>query len=295
MSTQVAVAEKNVRPFLKWAGGKAKTLPQYEPYFPERFNAYHEPFLGGGAVFFHLQGLGKISNAYLSDLNFELIQTCWVIRDNPDLLCELLSEHQKRHSEQLASSDYYYQIRALDRDPLEMSSIERAARMIYLNKTCFNGLYRRNSSEQFNTPVGRYIKPTILDRENIHAVSEAFQKIALIHGSFSGVLERAQPGDFVYLDPPYHVPKGGTLFNRYTGQGFSQADHEDLARTFQALTDRGIHVALSNSDTEFVRNLYKAWEILPIQGNRSINSNAKGRSSVLELLVRNYSSRHSVE
>jgi DNA adenine methylase len=265
------------RPFLKWAGGKSQLIPQYTPYFPKKFSTYHEPFLGGGAIFFHLQP----SRTRLMDINPELVNVFCCVRDRVEALIIRLQEHRERHA-----PEYYYAVRAQTTG----SNLERAARLIYLNKTCFNGLYRENSKGQFNVPIGKYKNPAICDPESLRSASRALQAADIEQKPFDAVLELAQTAeDFVYFDPPYHPISATSRFTSYSRDAFSQADQVRLRDTFKILANRGVQVMLSNSDCEFVRDLYQDFPIHTILAARSINSNGDRRGKITEVLVTSYS------
>lgn len=271
------------RPFLKWAGGKRRLLEQMSVHFPEQFKRYFEPFVGGGAVFFHLspliQGSRLTTPAVLADLNEELINCYRVVKEQPEELIQGLRRHRP-------TEKYYYQMRNLE--PLRLSPVERASRFIYLNKTCFNGLYRVNSAGLFNVPYGRYKNPVICDEAAIRRASAALQRVRLSVGGFEKSLKAVAKGDFVYLDPPYVPINSTSNFTSYTSEGFSESDHRRLAEEVRRLDRVGAKVLLSNSDTEMVRHLYRGFNMLVVRCNRSINSNAFGRGAVNELLVKNY-------
>ena len=271
------------RPFLKWAGGKGQMLAQYEAFFPaEAGGAYFEPFVGSGAVFFHLQPRGLFERYVLSDANAELVNLYQVVRDQPDALLDCLRDHAARHS-----ADYYYTVRALDRDAAwaGASPLERAARMLYLNRTCYNGLWRVNGRGHFNVPLGRYRTPDIYRPEKIHAASQALQAATLTAQPFDAVLDRAQPGDFVYFDPPY-VPVSQTAnFTGYSADSFGEAEQRHLAEVFAALAAQGCRVMLSNSDTPLVHELYADFRIEKVAARRAINSKAGRRGQVYEVVV----------
>lgn len=260
------------RPFLKWAGGKAKLAPQIMARFPDRFRRYHEPFIGGGAVFF---ALGP-REATLSDVNADLITTYRAIRDHVESLIEVLLHHR-------ASEEDFYRIRAVD--PGGLSLIESAARTIYLNRTCFNGLYRVNRKGQFNVPFGRYANPRICNAENLRAVSDALQGVDLRVEDAMAIGRRARRGDLVYFDPPYDPISPTASFTSYAKTGFGRTEQERLAEVFAHLAERGVHAVLSNSDTPFVRKLYKRFEIETVYARRAINSRADRRGPVPEVLV----------
>ncbi|MBX9723090.1 MAG: DNA adenine methylase, partial [Candidatus Obscuribacterales bacterium] len=232
-------AVKRAMPCLKWAGGKGQLLSSYEQYFPEEFKAYFEPFTGGAAVFFHLRAKHGSFDASLSDLNQELINCYAQIKNNLEQLIISLRKHQNDES-------YFYEMRA--QDPAQLSPLDRASRLMFLNKTCFNGLHRVNSKGQFNVPFGRYKNPAICNEVNLRAVHQALQNTNLNCRPFDKVLEHAKKGDFVYFDPPYHPLSSTANFTSYTKNSFSAADQEHLAETFAELDKRGCLLMLSNSD-----------------------------------------------
>ncbi len=273
------------QPFLKWAGGKSQLLVQFEQYFPADFEQYLEPFVGGGAVFFHLYNQGRITRATLSDSNSELVNCYRTIRDDVEELIQLLGEHQEKHSR-----EHYYRTRSLDRQrKIQLSSVERAARMIYLNRTCYNGLWRVNRKGEFNVPMGRYKNPRIQDANNLRAVSHALRNVEIITEDFRQVLDRAQAGDFVYFDPPYVPLNETSSFTSYTAGDFGLQEQQQLAEVYKALSDKGCLVMLSNSDTPIVRELYAAFRIEIVKATRAINSKPDGRGEINELIILNYS------
>ncbi len=267
------------RPFLKWAGGKGRLLSQYEPFFPTSCDTYYEPFLGGGAVFFHLAH--RIQRAMLGDINPELVNVYRWVRDAPKALMAKLEHHKRHHS-----PDYYYNVRQQHHLPLPL---DRAARLIYLNKTCYNGLYRENSQGQFNVPVGRYKNPGICDPDLIWGASAALQRAQIVELPFTAILQQPLTAqDFVYLDPPYHPISATSHFTSYSRYGFGSADQERLAQVFRQLAEQGVRVMLSNSDCAFIRNLYDGFPMHPIQATRMINTNAERRGKISELLITSY-------
>ena len=273
----------DARPFLKWAGGKTKLLPQYQPCLPQGWSRYHEPFLGGGALFFRLQsGEKPPAVARLTDVNPELINVYRCVRDRLGPVIALLELHQLRHSK-----DYYYDLRAQH----ELPPVERAARFIYLNKTCFNGLYRENRKGRFNVPMGRYKNPGICNIEMLTAASEVLQRCEIEQEDFTNVLKHAKgKRDFVYLDPPYFPISATSNFTSYSRDAFGAEQHEQLRDVCLALAQRGVKVMLSNSNCEFVRELYtdSAFQLNEITAARSINSKAKNRGKITELLITTY-------
>lgn len=277
---------QKVRPVLKWVGGKGQLLPELTKRVPVSFNGYHEPFVGGGALFFELASQGKNMTAYLSDINPSLIDVYIALRDCVEEVIAILKQHS--HDE-----DYYYKIRALRPDKLSLS--ERAARIIYLNKTCYNGLYRENRAGEFNVPFGRYKNPTICDEPNLRAVSHVLQSVKIERRHFSSVLEVAQPGDFVYFDPPYHPVSSTANFTSYDRNGFDDRDQFQLRDVFAELTHKGIKAMLSNSDTPFIRKLYKGHTVSRVYATRAINSKADSRGKVAEVIVCNYDPREATQ
>ena len=274
----------SAKPFLKWAGGKQRLLTQYQPHFPSEFGRYVEPFVGGGAVFFHLwNGRQLPKRVFLFDHNEELINAYRVVRDQVDGLIDLLAIHKKNHNR-----DYFYHIRSLDRKGLALSEVERAARTIYLNKTCYNGLYRVNSKGQFNVPLGRYKNPGILAEETLKAASTALQIARLAVRDYQSLVQFAQPGDFFYFDPPYDPLSKTAHFTSYTANAFGDADQQSLAAVFAQLSDKGCLCMLSNSYTPFILALYQSFRIETVQAQRAINSNAKRRGTIREVVVLNY-------
>lgn len=266
-------------PFLKWAGGKSQLLSSYERFFPGEFRRYFEPFTGGAAVFFHLRHTRNEFQAELSDLNQDLINCYEIVRDRPDDLIEKLKEHEN-------SQEYFYKIRA--QNPDKLSDLEKAARFIFLNKTCFNGLYRVNSKGQFNVPFGFYKNPRTCNEEVIHACSLALQETKLSCRPFEEVVRRAGKGDFVYFDPPYHPLNSTSNFTSYTKNSFSADDQIRLAETVKRLSNKGCYVMLSNSDSAFIRELYSQFRVETVEAMRAINCKAERRGKITETLILNY-------
>ncbi len=266
-------------PILKWAGGKTQLLPALSELLPETFKHYYEPFVGGGAMFFHLLDSTPRLRAHLADYNEELINCYKAVRDEVDAVIKQLKKHRNE-------SDYFYRLRALD--PSSLRSVERAARLIYLNKTCFNGLYRVNSRGHFNVPFGAYKNPRTCDEENLRAASQALQTVHLERGHFSKSLRSAGRGDFVYLDPPYQPLSATANFTSYTSRCFGETDQQELADVVKQLDKRGCRFMLSNSDNEFVRQLYKDFRIETVLATRAINCKGSRRGRITELVILNY-------
>lgn len=271
------------RPFLKWAGGKGQLLPQLLARVDGcgGYARYHEPFVGGGALYFEMFRTDRLGGSapYLSDSNDNLIATYRAIQQDVEAVIALLQEHGARHSEA-----FFYQLRA--QEPVDLT--ERAARVIYLNKSCFNGLYRENASGKFNTPWGKYVAPIICDAENLRAVAAALADVRLEARPFETVLDCAKPGDFVYFDPPYHPVSKTANFTAYAKGRFGEDQQRRLAEVYRELDAKGVKVLLSNSMTPLVCELYRGFEIDEVLARRSVNSNGDGRGKVAEALVRNF-------
>jgi DNA adenine methylase len=279
--------EMKPTPFVKWAGGKSQLLRQFEPYFPVQFGRFIEPFVGGGAVFFHLHSQRRLQGkeVVLIDHLEELVNCYRVIQGRVEDLVAALGAHEPHKLD----ADYFYEVRGWDREPryAQRSDVERAARFIFLNRTCYNGLYRVNQRGQFNVPFGRYRNPTICDSENLRAVSQALEGVMLVAGDFECALDLAKAGDLVYLDPPYHPVSETARFTHYTAADFVATDQQRLADLFGRLGRLGCQLMLSNSDTALVRELYKSYDQVRLEAIRAINSNGKGRGTIAELLVMN--------
>jgi len=272
-----------VQPFLKWAGGKRYLLPEIENRLPA-FKNYHEPFVGGGAVLFFLQP----KRAFVNDINGEVINVYRVVKENVNELVKELKKHRKNNS-----SDYFYTIRDLDRNFKKfhvLNDIEKAARIIFLNKTCFNGLFRVNSQGQFNAPYGSYKNPNIVNEEVIRAVSKYLNsnEIEFSIGSFEKIIKKVKKEDFVYFDPPYDPVSDSSSFTGYSLDGFNREDQIRLKNICDELNKKGVKFILSNSATKFIKDLYKNYIIEIVEVPRSINSIASKRGKVEEVLVRNY-------
>jgi DNA adenine methylase len=272
---------KLIAPFLKWVGGKRQLMPAIKELIPKNYTNYYEPFIGGGAVLFDLQP----KNAVINDFNEELINVYQTIKENPEELISDLKTHKNE-------SDYFYDLRALDREENfeNLSNIKKASRVIYLNKTCYNGLYRVNNSGEFNSPFGRYKNPNIVNETTIRAVSKYLNtnKITILNGDFEEALKGIKKGSFVYFDPPYHPVSASSNFTGYVQGGFDMYEQVRLRDLCNKLNEKGINFLLSNSATQFIEDLYKDYKISYVKANRSINSNAKKRGEIDEVLIRNY-------
>ena len=267
-------------------GGKSQIRPELlrRVQGAAPFGTFHEPFVGGGALFFELVRLNWLAGTpvRLSDLNRNLIDAYIGVRDHLDAVMELLDGHDRKHRR--LGADHYYATRAAVPETL----VGRAARILYLNRTCFNGLYRENSKGEFNVPIGRYENPTILDVPLLTAASAALQTADVTAAPFESVLDAASPGDLVYFDPPYVPVTATSSFTDYAREGFGMAQQEHLADVFSTLARRGVRALLSNSDTPAVRKLYKGWKWDQVKVGRVINSRTDRRGHVAEVIVRNY-------
>ena len=273
---------KLVGPVVKWVGGKRQLLDIIRPLLPKRITSYCEPFLGGGAVLFSIQP----SKAIVNDLNGDLITVYEIIRDDVDALIKDLKKHEN-------TSQYFYTIRDMDRNKdiyQAMSKVEKASRLIYLNKTCFNGLFRVNSAGEFNSPFGNYKNPNIVNEPVLRAVSKylSLRKITFYNEDFAITLERIGKGAFVYLDPPYDPVSDTASFTGYNKGGFDRNEQIRLKECCDELTRRGIKFMLSNSATDFIKDLYKEYDISIVHAKRAINSDASKRGTIEEVLIRNY-------
>lgn len=274
------------RPFLKWAGGKGQLLEDIGDNMPIEFTRYFEPFLGGGAVFFYLHRKGFSNEAILNDVNAELVTAYKTVRDHVE---ELIEELESGGYE--PEKKTFYKIRAWDREPEWEGTdpIKKTARMVYLNRTCYNGLYRVNQKGQFNVPFGRYENPTICDRENLRAVSDALANTEILCTDFEEALRNAGEGDFVYLDPPYQPVSETANFTSYTAGGFDAEEQKRLAQVFRDLDARRCYVLESNSATQFIRDLYVSdFTLEAVNARRAISSDPDTRGEIMELLIRNY-------
>lgn len=262
-----AYQDKSYKPFLKWAGGKTQLIPELIKYIPPNFNRYIEAFVGGGALYFHLNHKKSI----ISDLNEDLITTYIAVRDDVEAVIEILESYENNES-------FYYKIRALN--PEKLDDISRAARLIYLNKTCFNGLYRVNKKGEFNTPYNKRVGAPFLSKPALYAASDCLKYTKIIYGDYKKVLvKHAKKGDFIFLDPPYHPVSEYADFKRYTKDQFYDQDQVDLFNLFDYLVEKGCFVLLTNSDHSFIRGLYKGYEIKTIETKRLISCNPETRIS----------------
>ncbi len=266
------------KPFIKWVGGKRKLLPELVKRIPQDFSTYFEPFLGGAALFWQL----KPQQAILIDINQELVNTYRCIQQDVEAL---ILDLQKHHY----NSEYYYQIRNSDRfrSYASWTDIQRASRFIYLNKTCFNGLYRVNSKGEYNVPFGRYKNPKIVDAENLRACSQALQKTEILTGSFLSIESKITPQDFVYFDPPYIPLNTTSNFTSYSSQGFDLEMQIALRDLCKRLDRKRVRFILSNSATPLVLEIYSEFKIELVDMPRSINSRGDKRGKIKEVLITN--------
>ena len=281
---QIAVSEP--KPFVKWVGGKRQIMRELENNFPKQFETYHEPFLGGGAVMFNLLTKEPRLSCNVSDFNSDLILAYVTIRDKLDKLVKSLENHSKNYHKD--STEYYYEVRK--QEPKQQ--IEKVSRLIFLNRTCFNGLYRVNKKGQFNVPLGRYTNPNIINKENLTVVSKILQskKIKISCRDFEAILDDTKKGDLVYFDPPYQPVSNTANFTSYTHRDFTEDDLERLADLADHLNSKGCYVLLSNSNSKTVKDFFskKHWKISSIDANRAINSNAQKRTGHKEIIIKNY-------
>lgn len=263
------------KPLVKWAGGKGSLVPVLTKLLPSSMERYAEVFVGGGALFFSL----GLPECLIADTNAELIHFYSVVRDSPDSLFESVRKLP-------ISEEFYYQMRA--KDPESLGTVERAARFIYLNKTCYNGLYRVNRRGQFNTPFGKKTNVTVLNKRQLLRASQVLQRTEIVCCDYRAALSNLEARDFVYLDPPY-LPLGGySDFNRYTRDFFTEEDHILLADEYRKLSERGVRALLSNSYNDKILSLYHDYEVVIVTATRQINCDPKGRGAIQEVIVANY-------
>ncbi len=279
MGTAFKKNYKQTYPIIKWAGGKRQLLCELLNNMPSVYNKYFEPFIGGGALFFEIHP----QNGYILDINEELINLYLIVKNYVEELIEDLKHH-------INSKEYFLYIRNLDRtiEYKKLSNIQRASRLMYLNRTCFNGLYRVNSKGEFNVPFGKYKNPRIIDKDNLINCSNLLQNTIIKNADFSKILNDVKKGDFVYLDPPYAPLNKTSSFTSYTKDGFNLDMQEKLKLFCDELTSKEVLFMLSNSDTPIINDLYKNYEIKKIFASRAINSKSNGRGKITEILVKNY-------
>jgi DNA adenine methylase len=272
-------AATSPRPFVKWAGGKRQLLPALLRRLPANFRRYHEPFVGGGALFFALRGLGRLPHgARLADINPELVNAYQVVRDRVETLIVVLGTFRNEE-------DFYYEIRA--QQPSQLDPVQRAARLLYLNRTCFNGLFRENRAGHFNVPFGRYRNPQFLRENDLRTASRALRGVTIEQGSFAELEQHVETGDFVYFDPPYAPLSRTASFTSYSRGGFDEAAQRSLGDLVRRLGERGVHVLVSNSSARLIYDIYAGDDlhVEQILASRAINSRADRRGKVPELLI----------
>lgn len=279
------------KPFVKWAGGKRQIIDKLTMYAPDEFDTYYEPFIGGGALLFELSP----KKAVINDSNKELMNVYHVLCDEDKFkkMCNVLNTYEIKHSE-----EFYYEIRNKDRNKStynRLSDYTRAARTIYLNKACFNGLYRVNSKNEFNVPFGKKNKVNTYEGGNLITVSNylTMNDIKMLSTDFEEAVSSAKRGDFVYFDPPYDSDT--ETFNSYTEEGFGKQEQRRLAKVFKELDEKGVYVMLSNHNTTLINELYKDYNIHVIEAKRNINANGKKRGTVEELIITNYENKRGFD
>lgn len=283
LDTNVKLKYYNLQPFTKWTGGKRQLLEELRSYMPETYGRYFEPFVGGGALFFDLAP----EQAVINDFNEELINAYRQIKNNPAELINLLIKHKENNSK-----DYYLALRSADRDGRisRMTGVERAARILYMLRVDFNGLYRVNSKNQFNVPYGRYKNPKIVDVDLLYQISEYLNEndVEILQTDFAEAVKDAETGDFVYFDPPYIPLNETSSFTSYTHEGFSYEEQVRLRDTFKELTERGVYAMLSNSSNPLVEELYKDFNIYFVEAQRTNGAKSSSRGKISEIIVTNY-------
>ncbi|MDD4111127.1 MAG: DNA adenine methylase [Clostridia bacterium] len=282
---------KDAKPFIKWVGGKGKLVPELEKYFPKKFNRYFEPFVGGGALFYEVIKKNNIVFSSINDINKKLIITYKQIQQDPKKIISLLknieNEYKKLSLEE--QKEYFYKIRKKYNEE-SLDNITIAVYLIFLNKTCFNGMYRENSKGGYNIPFGDQKNPTICDEKNILAVSKCLKNTEINNLSFEEAVEKCKKGDFIYFDPPYYPISATSSFTSYSKNSFGPREQEKLRDVFIKLAKKGCFVMLSNSNTDFIREIYKEYKdyFKYIYATRSINSNGNKRGKILEIAITNY-------
>lgn len=299
------------RPFLKWAGGKGQLLNQFEDYYPSdlrnrKIKKYSEPFLGGGAVFFEVMQRFNVETAYVSDINKDLVLTYWVIQQKPEQLIDFLQQLQEQYdyTKQEERNDLFLTVREhfnqqrfeINYKKITDNWVPRAAQLIFLNKTCFNGLFRLNSKGEFNVPYGKYLNPTILDEANIWAVSDVLQRTEMAIANYVACYDKVDNHSFVYFDPPYRPLSKTASFTGYAGNNFSDKEQTQLAEFFRKLDEeKNVKMMLSNSDPknenptdDFFENIFTGYHFYRVSANRAINCISEKRGAIKEILITNY-------
>lgn len=277
---------KRAKPFLKWVGGKGQLLKQFDSIFPKDFSGtYYEPFVGGGAVLFHLHP----QKAVINDINTTLVETYRNIQTNSSKVIKELKKLQEELDKKTVEErkEFYYSIRN-KYNKLENKDFKKSIYFLFFNKTAFNGVYRENSKGGFNVPIGAYKNPKILDENNILIVARSLRDITILNSSYKTAVKKAKKGDFVYFDPPYHPLSKTSSFTTYSKDNFSEKDQTELRDLFVELDKKGVLVMLSNSNTDFIKKLYKGYKQIPVSATRMVNSNSAKRGSIQEIVVINY-------
>lgn len=274
------------KPFLKWVGGKGKLAPQLKTYTPKKYNTFYEPFVGGGALFFYCMP----AKAFINDINKTLMGAYKNVRDNPEQLIDCLSKMQKNYysNGKETRKQVYYEARHKFNTINNPEKVEKSCLLIFLNKTCYNGMYRENSQGEFNVPFGDYKQPLICDERTILSDSKVLQQTNITSTSFEDAVSTAQEEDFVYFDPPYYPLTKTANFTDYSEFGFEENDQIKLKELFDDLTKRGSFVMLSNSNAPFIKELYRDYRQEKVLANRAINCKADGRGKIEELVILNY-------
>jgi len=296
---------EKIRPFVKWAGGKGSLIPQLNNFYPYELKngtieRYIEPFVGGGAVLIDILQKYDIQEVYAFDINIDLINSYNIIKNNVEELINNLKQMETEYLqlEQEERKNYFYNIRnEYNNYELEENeqNVQRAAQFIYLNRTCFNGLYRVNKNGKFNVPMGNYKNPTICDEDNLRQLSELIQNVEFQYGDYSRSMEYVTENTFVYFDPPYRPLNVTSGFTSYTKEDFNDDNQRELATFYRELNEQNAKLMLSNSnpknineDDHFFDNIYQGFNINQIQASRMINANSNGRGKISEILVTNY-------
>jgi DNA adenine methylase len=270
--------------FVKWAGGKTQLISQYKKLFPHNFSNYFEPFLGSGAVFFYIKQIYNPPKCYISDINEDLINTFKMVKEKTDELIQLLKKYKAENH----SKESFYEKREAFNEVTDR--LEKASLLIYLNKTCFNGLYRVNSKGEFNVPFGEYKNPAILQEDKLRKASRLLKNVEIEVASFERVLDKAKEKDFIYFDPPYFPLSKTSSFTSYQNDAFMEEEQKRLCEVFKQLDKRGCFVMLSNSDAPFIKGLYKnnGFKIITVKARRAISCVGTGRGKINEIVVKNY-------
>jgi len=278
-----------VKPFIKWVGGKGKLIPELKSFFPQKFDRYFEPFIGGGAVFYEVIQNNNLEFSWINDVNKKLVITYQQIKNKPNKLISILEKIEKDYKKKTEDErkNFFYSIRD-EYNKGGLDDLDITTYLIFLNKTCFNGMYRENSKGEYNVPFGDQKNPTICDKENLLAVSECLKNTKITNLSFEESVKDCKKGDFIYFDPPYYPINGTSKFTSYSKDNFGQNEQIKLRDTFKQLSDKGCFVMLSNSNTEFIKDSYKDFKINEIYAARSINSKGDGRGKIKEVVITNY-------